>query len=50
VALQQKVKEWLLKKITLKEEKHLDQDLIAIIQVQSGFHDSGRVERGFKNK
>jgi hypothetical protein len=41
-----KVKEWLLKRIILKEENHLEQDIIVTIQVQDGNQDIGLVEHG----
>jgi hypothetical protein len=42
----QKEKEWLLRKITLKEENHLGLDTIVQIQVHVGNLDIGLVKLG----
>jgi hypothetical protein len=42
----QKEKEWLLKKITLKDVNHLEQDTIVTTQVHVGKRDIGRVVLG----
>jgi hypothetical protein len=42
----QKEKEWLLRKITHKEESHLERDITVIILVQDGKQDIGLVELG----
>jgi hypothetical protein len=41
-----KVKEWLLRKTILREENHLEQDIIVQIQVRVGNQDIGLVELG----
>jgi hypothetical protein len=43
-----KVKEWLLKRIILKEGDLSEQDIIAIILDQDGNQDIGHVEHGNK--
>jgi hypothetical protein len=45
-----KVKEWLLKRIILKEEDRLEQDIIVTVQDQDGNPDIGLVEHGNINK
>jgi hypothetical protein len=42
----QKEKEWLLRKITQKEENHLEQDIIVKIRVHVGNQDIGHVKLG----
>jgi hypothetical protein len=46
----QKVKEWLLRKITQKDVNHLEQDTIVQIQVHVGNQDIGLVELGNLNQ
>jgi hypothetical protein len=46
VVNQLKVKEWLSKRITQKEENRSEQDIVVIIQGQDGKQDIGLVELG----